>query len=450
MFKVTSLHSRSIKYKIVVAICLISFMPILICLNYIFPSFIAKSNFTFIIFIMLFMVVLGISIISQIINPVVKLSRDAGLIARGDFRRSVEIKSDDEVGQLGNALNHLTLKIKENMDELKGYSSKTAHINLEIQKRIVVMSGLLQISELISQGAKLDEILNLCLEKLKGFGDSSSGFFFFLEEGQFVLKAQNGLQIDCAKTVSFSSKSDCAQHIFKKETVTVSDAKNANPACQKFSVLLGLRNFMCLPLFSRQRPLGIVGTGNDTENFAYGADDSELLDVFAKQVTIAIENDQLLRKVEKLEIKDTLTGLYNEHYIRNRLDEEIERAITYQRPCGFILAQVRNLGAYQNAYGQIASEAALKKIASCIRDSFSGIERVGRFGDYEFAIILPEKNKRQAEKVADDLRKNVESIFSAEPEPQKKLELRTAIAENPLDGVSSNELISCAKEYLAS
>jgi diguanylate cyclase (GGDEF)-like protein len=395
------------------------------------------------------MVILGISIIAQIIRPVVKMSRDARLIAGGDIERNIEIKSDDEVGQLGCALNQLTLKIKEGMDELKGYSLKTANINLEIQKRIMAMSGMLQISEFISRGARLDEILHLCLEKLKGFADSAVGFFFFLEEGQFVLKAHSGLQIDSAKPLSFSSKSDCMQHIFKKQTFTVLDAKNVFAACQKLSASLGLRNLMCLPLFSRQGPLGLLGIGNDIENFTYTRNESELLDIFAKQVIIAIENDMLLRKVERLEIKDTLTGLYNEHYIRNRLDEEIERAITYQRPCGFILAQVQDFSAYQNTYGQIASEVALKKIASCVRDAFSGIERVGRFGDYEFAIILPEKNKRQVEKVAEDLRKNLEALFKSGSEPEKRLYLRTATAENPLDGASSQELISYAKGHLA-
>lgn len=453
MAKITSLYSRGIKHKLTIAICLMSVIPILICLNYIFPSlfisFISKTNLAFVILIMLFIIALGIGVIKQIIDPVVDLSKDAQLIASGDLKRRIEIKSDDEVGQLGSALNQLTAKIKESMDELKGYGSKTAQINFEIQKRIVVMSGLLQISGLISQAAKLEEILHLCVEKLKGFADSSLGFLFLLEDGQFVLKAQNGLSNDSSHRISFSEHSECIEHIFKKHTISILDAKNPHGPCQTLASSLRIKNFLCLPIFSHQKPIGILGVGNCIEDFAYARDDCELLDIFAKQVAIALENDLLLQRVEKLEIRDTLTGLYNEQYITSRLDEEIKRAIIYQRPCGFILVAISNFNAYQKAYGQIASEAVLKKVASCLSNAFSGVERVGRFSDYEFAIIAPEKNKRQAEKVAEDLKVIVGGLFKDESASNKKLSLFTAVAENPLDGVSSHELIAYAKARLA-
>ena len=65
------------------------------------------------------------------------------------------------------------------MSELEDYGTKTAQINLEIQKRIVVMSNLLQITTLISQNEKLDNIMQVCAEKLKGLADSALSFVFF-------------------------------------------------------------------------------------------------------------------------------------------------------------------------------------------------------------------------------------------------------------------------------
>lgn len=453
MAKITSIYSRGIRHKLAIAICLMSVIPLLICLNYIFPSFftsfISKANLACVILITFFIIALGILVIKQIVDPVVELSRDAQLIASGDLKRRIEIKSDDEIGQLASSLNQLTAKIKESMDELKGYGSKTAEINFEIQKRIVVMSGLLQISGLISQAAPLEEILHLCVEKLKGFADSSLGFFLSpSEDGQWALKAQNGLEPEAACGISLSGHNECIEHIFKKHTASILDARNPQGPCQKFASSLRIKNFLCLPVFAHQKPVGILGVGNNIEDFAYARDDCELLDIFAKQAAIAIENDLLLRAVERLEIRDALTGLYNEQYIINRLDEEIKRAIIYQRPCSFILASLRNFAAYQKAYGQIASEGLLKKVASCLGGAFQGVERVGRFSDYEFAVIVPEKNKRQAEKIAEDLKLKVEGLFEDEPQIDKKIILFTAVAENPLDGVSPQELISCARVRL--
>lgn len=452
MAKIASLYSRGIKYKLSIAICLISFIPILVCLNYIFPSlltsFVSKASLPFVILIMFFIIILGIRVIKQIIDPLIVLSRDAKLIANGDIQRRVQIESDDEVGQVGQALNQLTAKIKESMDELKGYGSKTAQINLEIQKRIVAMSGMLQLSDLISRSANLDEIISICVEKLQGLAGSTLGFYLRLEDNRLALKAQEGMEYESIARINLSVNRECLEHILKKHAISILDAKNQYASCNELASSLRIKNFLCLPIYLRQKPVGILGVGNKEEGFIYAKDDRELLDIFAKQLTIAVENDFLLHAVEKLEIRDALTGLYSEQYIRGRLDEEIRRAIIYQRPCAFILLAISNFSSYQKSYGQIASEAVLKKVASCLLNSFQGVERVGRLGDYEFAVIAPEINKRQAQNTAEDLQIKVGQLLKDESKSDMNLNLSAAVAENPLDGVNSGELIACARAKL--
>lgn len=454
MAKILSIHSSSIKYKLIIASSLMSVIPILICLNYIFPSFldtfIAKINLPLVVFIMVFIAILGFIVIKQIVDPVAKMSRDAKLIAEGDIERRIQVRGEDEIGQLGLALNKLTSRIKENMDELKDYGLRTTEVNLEIQKRIIVLSGLLQISELISQGARLDDILNLCLDKIKDLSGSSVAavFLLFLEDGKFCIRIQNGLNIEALPRICFSEHSESAIQIFKNNASTIIDAQNSNDRCQEFLSILGFKNLLCLPIFARKKPTAILAVSNSIDNFVFKHEDQELLDIFAKQITIAIENAFLVNRIEKLEIRDALTGLYNEHYIRNRLDEEIKRAIAYQRPCGFVLARINDFASYQKTFGLISAEAGLKKISSCLNTSISGIDRLGRIGDYEFAIVLPDKNKRQAQRIAGELQKKVEYLFKEESEEKKRLDIEVAVAENPIDGVSSQELIACARKSI--
>jgi diguanylate cyclase (GGDEF)-like protein len=174
-----------------------------------------------------------------------------------------------------------------------------------------------------------------------------------------------------------------------------------------------------------------------------------LLDIFAKQIAIGVENDFLLHRIEKLEIKDALTGLYNEMFIRSRLQEEIKRAIVYQRPCAFALLNVDNFEKFHRTFGLLRSEAALKKVASLVRDSVSEIDRVARFGDNDFAIVLPERNKRQALDLTEEIRRRIEVTFSSEQDPTCRITVSGGISENPLDGVESEELVAKAKASLA-
>ena len=451
MAKSASLSSKGIRHKLFTAVCLMSVIPILVCLNFAFPSlfisFLSETSFKFIILIMIFISLLGFVLIKQIIEHIIRMAREVKSIAEGDTDKYIEIKSEDEIGQLGSAINQLTSRIKENLNELEDYGSKTAQINIDIQKRVVTMSGLLQISSLITKGAKLDDILHLCVEKLKSVADSSAAFILFLDNnGKMVIRAQAGLSADCG--ASLAESDECVSRVFQGGALTVIDAKNFNASCLKLVSFLNIKNLLCLPIYLARKPAAIAGIGNNIPDFIYKRDDQELLDIFGKQMAIAIESDWLTAKVEGLEIKDMLTGLYNERYVRHHLDEEIKRAIIYQRPCGFILARIQNFTSYQKMYGQVASEAVFKKIASSLSASFSGIEKVGRFADYDFAVILPEKNKRQAQKTAEELQKNVEALFQDEPVKDKRLGISVAVVENPLDGVDSNELISIARNLL--
>ncbi len=453
MAKVISLSSRGIKYKLIVAVCLMSVIPFLVCLNYIFPSLLTnlmtRSILPLLLVIMLGMIILGFIIIKQILDPVVNLSRHASLIAEGNFEKPINTQGEDEVGQLGKALNQLTVKIKRSMDELKDYGSKTAQINMEIQKRVFFMAALLQISDLIAQGEKLDAILHICLEKVKDLAHSSASFILFFEEGIFSLKVQFGLIQEVQTKAVFSEHNECVRQIFAKGAVTIIDAKNQKPLCQRFVSVFGVKNFLGFPIASRQKPIALLGIGNDSLDFAYSEEDIELFNIFGKQMSIAIENNLLLERLEKLEIKDALTGLYNEQYLHHRLDEEIKRAILAQRPCSFILARIHNFEGYQKLHGPIAAETVFKKISSYLNSAFSGIECVGRFGDYQFAVILPEKNKRQAEKVAEELKARIEYLFKDESCEDRKFQMVMTVAENPLDGVSAQELILFAQNCLS-
>src|SRR3989338_8062441 len=113
-------------------------------------------------------------------------------------------------------------------------------------------------------------------------------------------------------------------------------------------------------------------------------------------MTIAIENDLLMKKTEELTITDDLTDLYNKAYIMSRLEEEIKRAIFYQRPCSFIIFNIDNFKAFREANGELVGEEVIKKVAKFIKDNADPIGKVARIGGDEFAMLLPEKNKRGA------------------------------------------------------
>jgi diguanylate cyclase (GGDEF)-like protein len=374
------------------------------------------------------------------------------LIVAGDISRKVEIDYKDEIGDLGEALNQLTQRIRANMDELKGYGEKSAEINLEIHKRIFILSNLLQISSLISRGDKLENILKFTVEKSRALANSDVAYLFIKDEGSdtFSVKEKDGTNSEHLLQLKLNPDDKIFNKLIATNQPLILDRENALSEDIKTALHenFQLNSMLALPVHLKGRLIGILGIGNKSETILYRKDDRELLELFTKQIAIAVENDILMHRLRELEIKDALTGLYNEVFIRNRLEEEIKRAIIYRRPCAFILLNIDNFQQFHENFGLLQAEVTLKKIASLIRDSFTEVDRVARVEDNEFAVVLPERNKRQAREIAEEIRKKIDFAFSKERDVFKRLTVSGGVSENPLDGVNAEELITKAKEAL--
>ena len=69
-------------------------------------------------------VILGFLIASSVTEPIRDVTKKAERMAKGDFNQFVEVKSDDEIGQLASMFNYLTLKLKDTIQEMDLEKSK--------------------------------------------------------------------------------------------------------------------------------------------------------------------------------------------------------------------------------------------------------------------------------------------------------------------------------------
>ena len=451
-----SLNSRTVKQKLMVAFQLMSILPFLVCVYllsvYIFSRSGVRWDIVVYLLVSAFLAIVGLFVIKEVFDRLTSVTTEARFIAAGDINRNLRVEHSDEVGELGSVLNQLTQRIRSNMDELKGYSEKTTQINIEIQKKIIILSNLMQISTLISEGAKFDEILKMAIEKSRFLANSEVAFLLFKNESKdsFRMKVVDGVKSDYLMSIEISNKDDIYNRVFNLNKLLILDKQNLLSAnlTVDFLTKFQIKNCLGMPIFLRGTVKAVLGIANTLDNFTYSKNDIELLEIFSKQIAVAIENDILAHRIEKLEIKDALTGLYNRFFIESRLQEEIDRAIVYQRPCAFVIFDIDNFKNYRVKCGAICAETALKKVAVLMRECITEVDRLGRTGDNEFALILPEKNKRQAQAVAEEICKKIQSAFCVDSDVNKCFTLSAGVSENPLDGVEVEQLMIKSKEFL--
>lgn len=125
-----------------------------------------------------------------------------------------------------------------------------------------------------------------------------------------------------------------------------------------------------------------------------------------------IENfyNSSVRNLEKRAIGDTTTELYNKDYFRQRLNEELRRAVRYSQPISVVMVDMDNLKKINDKFGHPVGDEALKAVASAIRHTCRQSDVPCRYGGDEFVVILPETTKEQARAFADRVMGAVQSL----------------------------------------
>ena len=69
-------------------------------------------------------IILGYLLAKSVTEPIAELTRKASRMANGEFEQKVDVKSDDEIGRLGEMFNELTEKLKNTLGEISSEKSK--------------------------------------------------------------------------------------------------------------------------------------------------------------------------------------------------------------------------------------------------------------------------------------------------------------------------------------
>jgi diguanylate cyclase (GGDEF)-like protein len=125
-----------------------------------------------------------------------------------------------------------------------------------------------------------------------------------------------------------------------------------------------------------------------------------------------------------------LSRLAHEH---SRLTEQV------------IAVNVDNFLKFRESNGELAAEEAIKRVAKIVKDHTSPVGKAARIGGDEFAMLLPEKNKREASYVAEEVRKKVEAT-NVLRDGKANLTVSVGVSENPIDGATSDELFKKAMD----
>jgi len=156
-----------------------------------------------------------------------------------------------------------------------------------------------------------------------------------------------------------------------------------------------------------------------------------------------LDNAHLFDQISHLAISDSLTGLANHRQLLDVLESEMQRSRRTGRRFAVLLFDLDGLKKINDKYGHLTGSRAIKRVGAALRSGSRAIDTPARYGGDEFALVLPEAGKQEAEQAASRI---CERIMHDGEDPV--ISVSAGYAVYPEDGVSIEQLLGAADRGL--
>ncbi|HNX75080.1 MAG TPA: diguanylate cyclase [Candidatus Rifleibacterium sp.] len=367
---------------------------------------VGRKTFNFVIMLSVVAFFLATWFSIRMTSPVIEIARKADELSEGNLEATVEINRNDELGFLAGCFNNMSRRIR---------------------KKVMELSALYRVTQLINTSATYQQALDGCLEHLVEIFQARRGSIMLLNEDRTLLR------VESFKSASGSKEAEpapghseaAAPGPAKKFVLKVGEgiagevARSGEPILcmdcrtderfKNYDSSAGTRSpdtLISVPLTVTGNTMGVINLADRSNSRPFTSEDLDLLLAVANQMAMSIDNARL----HEMSIVDAQTELYVRKFFEIRLEDEIKRARRFGFPLTLVMFSIDGFAALKDKYGQPACDAALFEIARILKDSVRATDITARSGSDEMAAILAHTSAEQSLIFAERLRERISAF----------------------------------------
>jgi diguanylate cyclase (GGDEF)-like protein/putative nucleotidyltransferase with HDIG domain len=144
--------------------------------------------------------------------------------------------------------------------------------------------------------------------------------------------------------------------------------------------------------------IGVLSVQSANEN-AYDETDVTLLEAIARYLAIAVRNQRLFARLQRVAEVDPLTGLANHSTVLRNIDE---RLAANDGCLGIVFLDITNFGRINDVYGTRVGDRVLDALAERLASLADVQTLVGRFGGDDFVLVARRDERAQIAQLVDE------------------------------------------------
>jgi diguanylate cyclase (GGDEF)-like protein len=161
------------------------------------------------------------------------------------------------------------------------------------------------------------------------------------------------------------------------------------------------RSALTVALRAEGETIGSLAAISRSGSTGFPETTTDALENLARRAGPAVWNAMRFVEAREQAELDSLTGLHNRRVFYEFLGREIARAHRYERYVSLIVFDLDDFKRINDRIGHLEGDAALVEVAECVRSVVRSTDIPCRVGGDEFAVILPESSRDDAELLAD-------------------------------------------------
>jgi len=162
-----------------------------------------------------------------------------------------------------------------------------------------------------------------------------------------------------------------------------------------------------VPLLSPDRLVGLLVLVGGRK--ASDLRDRRLLSTIGLTIGLTLDNLRHSTELSQVATHDELTQLFNRRYFFEQLEKEMKAARRSGRPLGLLTLDVDDLKLINDTYGHNVGDTVLANLGKLLANRVRAEDIPARIGGDEFAVLMPDTDKRGAVAIAARLEKALQT-----------------------------------------